>query len=90
MQYHFNHVAQLFEETTEKLKRSFYVDNLVLAVSTAEEAVELYKQTNKIMELAGMKMQKWATNCELLRRTLQQNKETPTPESDLTKVLGLH
>lgn len=90
MQYHFNHVAPLFEETAAKLKKSFYVDDLVLGVSTAEEAVELYKQTNKIMELAGMKMQKWATNCELLRRTLQQNGETLPTESHWTKVLGLY
>lgn len=62
----------------------------MLGVSTAEEAVELYKQTNKIMELAGMKMQKWATNCELLRRTLKQNGETLPTESHWTKVLGLY
>lgn len=36
-----------------------------------------------------MKMQKWATNCELLRDKFQQAGETVSTETSITKVLGI-
>lgn len=42
------------------------------------------------MQLAGMKMGKWATNCDLLRDRFKHAGETvSTEEVSVTKVLGL-
>lgn len=42
------------------------------------------------MQLAGMEMQKWATNCELLRDKFKHAGETvSTDKMTVTKVLGI-
>lgn len=89
LKYHFDHVEQIYQVTAAKLKASFYVDDLVFGASTTKEALQLYEETKAIMELAGMKMQKWSTNCDLLREKLKQAGETPAEQVTQSKVLGL-
>lgn len=57
-----------FPIASKCLLRDLYVDNLLTGAETMEEAQEIIRQTNKIMEFACLNMRQWASNNpELLR-----------------------
>lgn len=91
LQYHFRHVDSKYRDTAARLQRSSYADDLVFGASNSHEAMKLYKETNEIMDKAGMKMQKWTTNCHLLREKFRQDDGTSaTARTSTTKVVGLN
>lgn len=72
LQYHLQSVSGKYRQAAEKLMRCFYVDDMVTSVPTASDAFKLYDQATEIFAKAGMKLQKWATNCTDLENCVEQ------------------
>ncbi|KAH6931047.1 hypothetical protein HPB50_021986 [Hyalomma asiaticum] len=72
LKYHFHCVSGKYRRTAEKLASCFYVDNMVTSVPTASDACELFDHTTEIFAEAGMKLQKWATDCPNLEERVAQ------------------
>ncbi|GFW11851.1 DUF1758 domain-containing protein [Trichonephila clavipes] len=49
-----------FQQTIEKLKKGFYVDNLTIRVGNQEESVKFKTQTMEIMTAATFELRCWA------------------------------
>ncbi|XP_064458877.1 uncharacterized protein LOC135369146 [Ornithodoros turicata] len=62
IQHHLNGIDGNLKATAEKLRKSFYVDDLVTGVDSEEEARKLYEDTMLIMKAAGMNLRKWTSN----------------------------
>ncbi|XP_064470266.1 uncharacterized protein LOC135385019 [Ornithodoros turicata] len=61
IQHHLNGIDGNLKATAEKLRKSFYVDDLVTGVDS-EEARKLYEDAMLIMKAAGMNLRKWTSN----------------------------
>ncbi|XP_064475734.1 uncharacterized protein LOC135389629 [Ornithodoros turicata] len=62
IQHHLNGIDGNLKATAEKLRKSFYVDDLVTGVDSEEEARKLYEDSMLIMKAAGMNLRKWTSN----------------------------
>ncbi|XP_075150736.1 uncharacterized protein LOC142224837 [Haematobia irritans] len=69
----------------EKLKYSFYVDDLILSVNDVNETEYIYHTAKKIMSTANFNLRKWTTNHQRLQETISTEKEVSTEQ----KVLGI-
>ena len=56
----------------EKLKNSFYVDDLVTGEQTEEKAYVLYEEAKDRLASGGFKLRKWLTNSPALRDRITQ------------------
>ncbi|XP_043064790.1 uncharacterized protein LOC122320687, partial [Drosophila ficusphila] len=75
------------------LKRDFYVDDLITGGNSAQDVLEIMRQTQELLGKGQFKLRKWCSNDPVVL------KETPEPEretflkfddgSDITKTLGL-
>ncbi|XP_066253850.1 uncharacterized protein [Euwallacea similis] len=59
-----------YPRTSEIMKHSFYMDELLVSLNSEEEALNVYKELNKIMEQATFKLRKWAYNSGTQLKTL--------------------
>ncbi|XP_071837463.1 uncharacterized protein [Apostichopus japonicus] len=50
------------ESTINTVRSNFYVDDCLKAVSTEEEAIELYSELKELLSKGGFKLTKWITN----------------------------
>ncbi|KAG5864405.1 hypothetical protein JTB14_001492 [Gonioctena quinquepunctata] len=76
-----------YKVTCETLDNSFYVDDLVVALKTRNEAEQIYKESTQIMLGAAMKLGKWCSNDEILRNMLE--KDNVAEISNIRKVLDI-
>lgn len=79
-------------DITARLQRSLYVDNLVIGVSSEEEALEIYREANAIITAAGMELKKWCSSSRLLCTQFLNDGlslENVTEQGSKSKVLGL-
>ncbi|XP_037520499.1 uncharacterized protein LOC119397132 [Rhipicephalus sanguineus] len=68
------------------------VDDLILGVSTAEQAIAVYQETRAIFADACMGLRKWASNSDLLKQQFIQDNvaiETEAGDDHFVKVLGV-
>ncbi|XP_064472444.1 uncharacterized protein LOC135386595 [Ornithodoros turicata] len=94
IQHHLQQAEEDYLQTATLLEQSFYVDDLVVSVSTSENARTLHEETLSIFEAAGMKIKKWVTNDkallrEIFERGLQGTSTTKTTQNQTKKVLGV-
>lgn len=48
-------------ETVALVEKAFYVDDLIIGVSSVEKAIQVYEEARKIFSEAGMEIRKWAS-----------------------------
>ncbi|XP_077553627.1 uncharacterized protein LOC144168541 [Haemaphysalis longicornis] len=75
------------QETAAVLRDSFYVDDLVTGASTADEALKIAAEAQKIMTDAGMHLRKWSSNSEKVRMALSDQRSSVPEEPQ--KMLSL-
>ncbi|XP_037932497.1 uncharacterized protein LOC119667279 [Teleopsis dalmanni] len=86
MQQHLQGNVEQYGLICDKLKNSFYVDDLIISISTVQEAEYLYLIATKIMKIGGFNLRKWTSNSEDLRRKFEENNEE---QHRIQKVLGV-
>ncbi|KAG5870691.1 hypothetical protein JTB14_003889 [Gonioctena quinquepunctata] len=87
IKHHLSIQPEKYKVTYETLDNSFYVDDLVIALKTPNEAEQIYKESTQIMLGAAMKLRKWCSNDEILRNMLE--KDNVAEISNIRKVLGI-
>ncbi|XP_066252670.1 uncharacterized protein [Euwallacea similis] len=84
-----------YPRTSEIMKHSFYMDDLLVSLNLEEEALNVYKELDKIMEQANFKLRKWASNSgTVLRNILESNDNENSdsftlPHNKQLKMLGI-
>ncbi|KAL0852558.1 hypothetical protein ABMA27_016977 [Loxostege sticticalis] len=56
----------------DKVRDSFYMDDLMTGCSSVEEGIELYKQISELLEKGGFKLQKWSSNNLILVKIVKE------------------
>ncbi|KAG5894706.1 hypothetical protein JTB14_034754 [Gonioctena quinquepunctata] len=87
IKHHLSILPEKYKVTCETLDNSFYVDDLVVALKTPNEAEQIYKESTRIMLGAAMKLRKWCSIDEILRNMLE--KDNVAEISNIRKVLGI-
>lgn len=68
LQHHLKTVEGPLAGTADLLSQSFYVDDLLVGAPKDREAVKLLYEANDMIEATGMKLRKWASNSQYLRK----------------------
>lgn len=76
-----------FDATSKILRKSFYVDDLVLATDSVDEALKIYNEAVQIMSSAQMNLRKWVSNSDHLRNVFRE--EQTANISPCPKILGI-
>ncbi|XP_050665160.1 uncharacterized protein LOC126965567 [Leptidea sinapis] len=74
--------------------KDFYIDDLMTGCQTEEEAIEIYKGMNKLMQAGGFQLQKWSSNSRALLQYIDQDNQSSAPSipikaDKMVKVLGI-
>ncbi|XP_064464686.1 uncharacterized protein LOC135375989 [Ornithodoros turicata] len=86
LHHHFRHITDDLRDTASDLLSSFYVDDLVTGADNVEEATRMHRQALAVIEQAGMRLRKWASNEPQLKSVFKKGE---TDESIHQKVLGI-
>ncbi|XP_064485938.1 uncharacterized protein LOC135398466 [Ornithodoros turicata] len=86
LHHHFRHITDDLRNTASDLLSSFYVDDLVTGADNVEQATKMYRQALAVIEQAGMRLRKWASNEPRLKSVF---KKGGTDDSIHQKVLGV-
>ncbi|XP_046862841.1 uncharacterized protein LOC124456439 [Xenia sp. Carnegie-2017] len=73
LRHHISKYLQCDREFSEKLLKSFYVDDLASGESSTERAYQLYRKANERMNEGGFKLRKWRTNDSALRSQIEDD-----------------
>ncbi|XP_026746103.1 uncharacterized protein LOC113507448 [Trichoplusia ni] len=83
-----------FPAASKITKTDFYMDDLLTGSETEDEAISIYKDMNKLLNLGGFELQKWSSNNENVLKYMGINKrddhELPLKVNSLVKVLGVN
>lgn len=72
-------------EIAEKLKNSFYVDDLITGASDVQTALDFCVQARQIMAAGGMNLRKWKSNSPELFRKIESVTTTTQPATSVTR-----
>ncbi|XP_064482953.1 uncharacterized protein LOC135395790 [Ornithodoros turicata] len=86
LHHHFRHITDDLRDTASDLLSSFYVDDLVTGADNVEEATRMHRQALAVIEQAGVRLRKWASNEPQLKSVFKKGE---TDESIHQKVLGI-
>ena len=81
------HLQQYPSPVSANLLSSLYVDNVVSACNTEQEAVQYFLESRSLMTLSKINLRAWASNSQSLRELAQQHSVAEL--KDTVKVLGL-
>ncbi|XP_045541438.1 uncharacterized protein LOC123722924 [Papilio machaon] len=59
-------------EVAEKIKKDYYVDDLMSGCQTVEEGVKIYKDMTEILAKGGFQLQKWVSSCKELEEEISR------------------
>lgn len=83
-----------FPAAAKITKTDFDMDDLLTGSETEDEAISIYKDMNKLLNLGGFELQQWSSNNENVLKYMGINKrddhELPLKVSSLVKVLGVN
>lgn len=83
-----------FPAAAKITKTDFYMDDLLSGCETEDEAVSIYNDMNKLLNLGGFELQKWSSNNENVLKYMGTNKrddhELPLKVNSFVKVLGVN
>nr|XP_042907172.1 uncharacterized protein LOC107438580 [Parasteatoda tepidariorum] len=82
LEFHLNNVSSEYKETSQKLLKSFYVDNCVHSVENKEELVKFIHESQEIPASAKFNLRGW-------EHTLFEEFESELIETKTVPVLGL-
>lgn len=68
--HHLDNVPDEGKALASDLKKSFYVDDLLIGADTFHESLAIYQRSKKIMRDAGMNLRKCKTNKKRLQEVL--------------------
>ena len=88
------HHARKYEDTcpitSKLLDQNLYVDDFITGAATAPLAHRIYQEAKTIMAAGGMRLCKWATNNDQLRRQWYEEGELPEETViEPLKILGM-
>nr|CAH7762629.1 unnamed protein product [Callosobruchus chinensis] len=83
---HLQSQTEIFKDTCEILLRSFYVDDLVVAVDNEKDAERIFCEAKQVLATASMNLRKWCSNNLKLRKIMDCK---PTAKVEIRKVLGI-
>ena len=82
-------------EPSTRIKRDFYVDDLLTGFDNVEDAIDISKQVKSMLERYGFHLRKWKSNARELSEAMESTKSddgqaiTPLATGGTTKTLGL-
>jgi len=85
LQYHLDTFAEIDPKFVRIMKRSFYVDDLVIGDKTTQTASEMLDKAKERFALGGFKLRKWLTNSDKLREKKQSELRDNAKLNDKTK-----
>jgi len=96
IKYHVEKYREKDPDFSDKMKSSFFVDDLVTRTDSVEEAFELYQKTQNRMAEGGFQMRKWKSNEIRLEEMIEIDQKQPealiekstNAESSDTKVMA--
>ena len=83
------HLTNSSQAVSDKMIKSFYVDDLIMGSSARENCVTEIKDAIEIMKSACMALTKWTTSSLQLAERLKQELKIEAQHTGTTKVLGL-
>ncbi|XP_063363969.1 uncharacterized protein LOC134652738 [Cydia amplana] len=60
---------------TERVRKEFYMDDLMTGCETEEEGIEIYREMNELLGKAGFTLQKWTTSSNNLLEMIKREKK---------------
>ncbi|XP_047998132.1 uncharacterized protein LOC125235579 [Leguminivora glycinivorella] len=79
-----------FPETAPVIKKSFYMDDLMVGNESVEETKKMCKEIKEILKRGGFKMQKWSSNSdEVLEYLKEDNSTRDTLEIKMDKIIKI-
>nr|CAH7758002.1 unnamed protein product [Callosobruchus chinensis] len=78
--------TEIFKDTCEILLRSFYVDDLVVAVDNGKDAERIFCEAKQVLATASMNSRKWCSNNLKLRKIMDCK---PIAIVEIRKILGI-
>ncbi|XP_058455597.1 uncharacterized protein LOC131432958 [Malaya genurostris] len=76
---------------SERIRKNFYVDDLLSGANTLEEAIRLQNEIIKITSAAGFNLRKWSSNISQPKTIPEQSIPLKlSPETEYVKALGIH
>ncbi|CAK1602523.1 unnamed protein product [Parnassius mnemosyne] len=78
----------------EKVKKDYYVDDLLTGCQTVEEGKQIYKEMKELLSKGGFQLQKWITNNTELAKIVMEERGNEEGKinikiDEIVKVLGL-
>ncbi|UYV68065.1 hypothetical protein LAZ67_5002947, partial [Cordylochernes scorpioides] len=83
IEYHLSNVRPEHKPLSQRLQKSFYVDNLVTSVNYFEELQDLKLAATSIMENARLELSRWEHSLDVASDTY------PYERAEISKVLGI-
>jgi hypothetical protein len=81
LRYHLDSYAFNKPEFVQKLKDSFYVDDLISGEQSDKKTVELYRDAKQTLLAGGFRLCKWLTNSDTVRKAIQAHKSEDKVET---------
>ncbi|XP_066261278.1 uncharacterized protein [Euwallacea similis] len=61
-----------YPRTAEIIKRSFYMDDLLVSIDSEIEAFQIYRELDDILSQANFKLRKWSSNSSIVLNSILQ------------------
>ncbi|XP_061724297.1 uncharacterized protein LOC133530805 [Cydia pomonella] len=82
--------AHEFPETAPVIKKSFYMDDLMVGNENIEETKKMCQEIKEILRRGGFRMQKWSSNSdEVLEYLKEDNSTRDTLEIKMDKIIKI-
>lgn len=73
VQHHLRKYQAEYPALITELIESTYMDDLLSGVETEAEAIQMYRNSSKIMKEAGMELRKWTTNNKRIQKMFEKD-----------------
>lgn len=87
IRFHLDRHVSTQPDLMARLKRSFYVDDVVTGANDEDEAFELYETSKKVLMEGGFNLRKFCTNSTSLQTRID-DKETSAGQSPASSISG--
>ena len=77
----------LDKNVSEIISTKVYLDDLVAALNTPQEAIELVPKLNNLLKIFGLETHKWASNSQEVMESIPKD-QRGTEKLSLSKRLG--
>ncbi|XP_047993587.1 uncharacterized protein LOC125232020 [Leguminivora glycinivorella] len=85
-----------FPLAASRIRKDFYMDDLMSGCESEQEAIEIYHQMKTILSKGGFELQKWSSNSKAMLEEIQESiarkeehKKIEIKQEEVNKILGL-